>query len=137
MPVGPAVIVVHLASVWPPFTSEAKEAIAHYPEIVKEIKLALQECGRELARYVLKKRRVSDAIQKKGYIEKYLNHVGSALKELLNLSEKEEARINDSLKEILEKSRKIDEIETVEHDESEERLGILQKDDEPGAWEDG
>ena len=130
LPVGPAVVLVHLASVWPPFTSEAKEAIAHYPEIIKEIKLALQECGRELARYVLKKRRVSDAIQKKGYIEKYLNHVGGALKELLKLSDKEETRINDSLKEILEKSRKIEEIDKVEHNELDERLGILGQDEE-------
>jgi len=125
LPVGPVVILVHLASVWPPFTSEAKEAIAHYPEIIKEIKLALQECGRELARYVLKKRRVSEAIQKKSYIEKYLGHVGAALKELLNLSEKEEIRVNESLKDILEKSRKIEDLETVQHDESEEKIGIL------------
>lgn len=136
LPVGPAVVLVHLASVWPPFTSEAKEAIAHYPEIIKEIKLALQECGRELARYVLKKRRVSDAIQKKGYIEKYLNHVGGALKELLTLSDKEESRINDSLKEILEKSRKIEEIEKVEHDDSEERIGILSYDNEESQGEE-
>ncbi|MBW3022622.1 DNA topoisomerase VI subunit B [Candidatus Woesearchaeota archaeon] len=129
LPVGPAVIVVHLASVWPPFTSEAKEAIAHYPEIIKEIKLALQECGRNLARYVGKKKRVHDALKKKGYIEKYLPHVGQALKELLQLSEKEESRINDSLKEILEKTRSIEELEKVEHDESEERLGILQEEE--------
>ena len=38
---------VHIASVWVPFTSESKEAVA-YPEIVKEIKLAIQECGRKL-----------------------------------------------------------------------------------------
>jgi len=130
LPAGPAVIVVHLASVWPPFTSEAKEAIAHYPEIIREIKLALQECGRELSRYVGKKKRVQDAMKKKGYIEKYLNHVGGALKELLGLSAAEESRINDSLKEILEKSRQIDEIEKVEHDESGERLGILQDEEQ-------
>ena len=126
LPTGPAVIVVHLASVWPPFTSEAKEAVAHYPEIIKEIKLALQECGRELMRYVSKKTRVQDALKKKGYIEKYLPHVSEALKELLGLSEKEEERIKESLIEILEKSRKIDELEAVEHDDSEEKLGILQ-----------
>src|SRR3989338_7680175 len=33
LPAGPAVILVHIASVWVPFTSEAKEAIAHYDEI--------------------------------------------------------------------------------------------------------
>jgi DNA topoisomerase VI subunit B len=42
-------IVVHIASVWVPFTSESKEAIAQYPEILKEIKLALQEAGRNLS----------------------------------------------------------------------------------------
>jgi len=126
LPVGPAVVAIHLASVWPPFTSEAKEAIAHYPEIVKEIKLALQECGRELARYVSKKRKVTNELQKKGYIEKYLPHVSSALKEILGLSEKEEQRINSSLKEILEKSRPTEIIEKVEREEDGERFGILE-----------
>ena len=48
LPAGPMVIFVHMASVWVPFTSESKEAIADYDEIRKEIKLALQECGRRL-----------------------------------------------------------------------------------------
>ena len=48
LPAGPMVIFVHIASVWVPFTSESKEAIADYDEIRKEIKLALQECGRRL-----------------------------------------------------------------------------------------
>ncbi|MDM7916930.1 MAG: DNA topoisomerase VI subunit B, partial [Candidatus Eisenbacteria bacterium] len=47
LPVGPAILLVHIASAWVPFTSESKEAIAHYPEILKEIRLALQECGRQ------------------------------------------------------------------------------------------
>jgi DNA topoisomerase-6 subunit B len=38
LPLGPVVLMVHMASVWVPFTSESKEAIAHYPEILKEIK---------------------------------------------------------------------------------------------------
>src|SRR5262250_2161710 len=42
LPAGPMVIFVHMASVWVPFTSESKEAIADYDEIRKEIKLALQ-----------------------------------------------------------------------------------------------
>jgi len=44
-PIGPLAIFVHLASVWVPFTSEAKEAVAHYPELLREITLALQECA--------------------------------------------------------------------------------------------
>jgi len=35
LPVGPMLLIVHIASVWVPFTSESKEAIAHYPEIIK------------------------------------------------------------------------------------------------------
>ncbi len=52
LPTGPVVLVVHIASVWVPFTSESKEAIAHYPEIVEEIQRALQECGRQLGAYL-------------------------------------------------------------------------------------
>ena len=52
LPVGPLAIVVHLASVWVPFTSEAKEAVAHYDELLKEMRLALQECGRKLGTHL-------------------------------------------------------------------------------------
>ncbi|MFT3685432.1 MAG: DNA topoisomerase VI subunit B [Phycisphaerales bacterium] len=45
LPVGPLVVMIHMASVWVPFTSESKEAIADYDEIRKEMKLALMECG--------------------------------------------------------------------------------------------
>ncbi len=31
LPIGPMLLMVHIASVWVPFTSESKEAIAHYP----------------------------------------------------------------------------------------------------------
>ena len=45
LPAGPMVIFVHMASVWVPFTSESKEAIADYDEIQKEITLALREAA--------------------------------------------------------------------------------------------
>jgi DNA topoisomerase-6 subunit B len=54
LPVGPMLLMVHIASVWVPFTSESKEAIAHYPEIIKEIRLGLQECGRQVATHIRK-----------------------------------------------------------------------------------
>lgn len=110
MPTGPAVMIVHLASVWPPFTSEAKEAIAHYPEIIKEIKLALQECGRELFRYIGKKRRVSDVLKKKSYIETYIPHVSEALKVLIKLDDREQKKVEERLKELLEKTRPTEEL---------------------------
>ena len=59
----PLVIVVHMASVWVPFTSEAKEAIAGYDEIAKEIRLALQECGRRVGVHVFSGRFASRPIR--------------------------------------------------------------------------
>lgn len=106
LPEGPLVIMVHLASVWVPFTSESKEAIAHYPEIIKEIKLALQECGRKLALFLGRCRRAAEAQRKREYIERYIPHIGIALREILALSEKEERQVVTRLQDILERSRK-------------------------------
>ncbi len=117
IPVGPCIIAVHISSVWTPYTSEAKEAIAHYPEIIKEVKLALQECGRELLRYVGKKKRIGDELKKRGYIEKYIPIVAEAIRELLELQKIEETRIESSLKEMLEKHR--GEIENIEAENKE------------------
>ena len=124
LPIGPIVLAVHLASVWAPFTSEAKEAIAHYPEIMKEIKLAVQECARELYAYLRKKQRFHEQIKKKGYIEKYIPHISESLKEILNLREDEVPEIKSALEEILEKTRKIEELETPEEFDEEEKIGI-------------
>ena len=106
LPKGPLVIVVHIASVWVPFTSESKEAIAHYPEIVKEIKLAVQECGRQLGKYLKRRHKSQEEERKKSYIEKYIPHVGQALKEILDLSDQKEKKTEKLLKDILERSRK-------------------------------
>ncbi len=130
IPVGPCIIVVHISSVWTPYTSEAKEAIAHYPEIIKEIKLALQECGRDLMSYVGKKKRIGDELKKRGYIEKYIPVVAEAIRELLELQKVEETRIESNLKEMLEKHRgEIKEIadKNEEYDEAFAKIGKEEK----------
>ncbi len=105
LPLGPMTLMVHVASVWVPFTSESKEAVAHYPEIIKEIRLALQECGRQLSAFLRRRRREADALKKKSYIESYIPHIAIALKDMLRLKEKQETRIVNNLKYILEKTR--------------------------------
>ncbi|MHC4116625.1 MAG: DNA topoisomerase VI subunit B [Planctomycetota bacterium] len=105
LPSGPLIIMVHMASVWVPFTSESKEAVAHYPEIVKQIKLALQECGRKLAIFIRRRRKAADSERKKAYIQKYIPHVAIALREMLNLSERQEAAMVKQLTDVLERSR--------------------------------
>jgi DNA topoisomerase-6 subunit B len=107
LPVGPITVVVHMASVWVPFTSESKEAVASYDEIVKEMKLALQDAGRRLARFIRKGQRERDAAKKRKYIEKYIPHIGIALQEILGLSEDEEQDIVATLTDTLERSRKM------------------------------
>jgi DNA topoisomerase-6 subunit B len=107
LPTGPMVLLVHVASVWVPFTSESKEAIAAYPEIIRELRLGLQECGRKLGGFLRHRQRLAEAEQKKSYIQVYIPHIGIALKEILGLSDKDEKRVVEVLTDTLEKSRTI------------------------------
>jgi DNA topoisomerase-6 subunit B len=65
--------------VWVPFTSEAKEAVAHYPEITREIQLAAQECGRKLAAHIRKKQHADYQAQRRSIFELYIEEVAQAL----------------------------------------------------------
>jgi DNA topoisomerase-6 subunit B len=104
LPIGPMVILVHMASVWVPFTSESKEAIAHYPEIIKEMVFGLQECGRQLSVYLSRRRREAEAARKRNYIELYIPHLALGLKQVLDLKDREEKTIITKLSRMLEKT---------------------------------
>ena len=106
LPAGPIVLMVHMASVWVPFTSESKEAIAHYPEIIKEIKLAVQECGRKLGIHVRRQKRIKLELGKRSYIETYLPYIGEALQEILSLKDTQVKKVVTKLEDVLEKTRK-------------------------------
>ena len=106
LPIAPMVIFVHIASVWVPFTSESKEAIASYDEILKEIKLALRECGRKLGTHIRKQKRIQREHDKRSHIEKYIPHIGIALQEILGMSDEERDTTTDTLEDVLHKSRK-------------------------------
>jgi DNA topoisomerase-6 subunit B len=82
MPSGPIMILVHVASVWIPYTSESKEAIASYPEIIKEIKLGLQECGRKIGAMIRRKRKIMEKRMRLNLFEKYAEEISLALSEL-------------------------------------------------------
>jgi DNA topoisomerase VI subunit B len=88
MPEGPLVICVHMASVWIPFTSESKEAVADYDEIRKEIKLAVQECGRRLCAYVRKRQRVAREGERRHIFERYIGEVVIACKKMTSVDAK-------------------------------------------------
>jgi len=77
-PVGPLVVMIHMASVWVPFTSESKEAIADYDEIRKEMTLALKECGRKLGQYIRRRQRMKRDAQKRDVFERYIGEISKA-----------------------------------------------------------
>ena len=79
LPVGPMALLVHIASVWVPFTSESKEAVAHYPDIMKEIQLAAQECGRKLATFIRKRKAADYQAQRRSIFELYIEEVANAI----------------------------------------------------------
>jgi DNA topoisomerase-6 subunit B len=82
LPAGPMVIFVHMASVWVPFTSESKEAIADYDEIRKEIKLALQECGRRLGMFLRRRERAKGEFRRRNIFALYIEEVVEACNRL-------------------------------------------------------
>ena len=82
LPAGPMVIFVHMASVWVPFTSESKEAIADYDEIRKEIKLALQECGRRLGVFLRRREHAKSEFRRRNIFELYIEEVVEACNRL-------------------------------------------------------
>ncbi|MEC8252860.1 MAG: DNA topoisomerase VI subunit B [Planctomycetota bacterium] len=107
LPIGPMVIFVHIASVWVPFTSESKEAIAGYDEIMEELKRALMECGRKLGTHVRKGKKLANEFKKRNYITMYIPHVVDALKDILELEDKEVEQATGKLTDVLERSRKL------------------------------
>ncbi|MCH8853333.1 MAG: DNA topoisomerase VI subunit B, partial [Planctomycetes bacterium] len=78
LPSAPLVILVHIASVWVPFTSESKEAVADYDEIRKEIRLAMQECGRRLGTLLKRKKKKQAFARRRDVFTRYINEVVNA-----------------------------------------------------------
>lgn len=108
LPIGPLAILVHFASVWVPFTTEGKQAIATYPEIVKEVKLALQDAGRKLAKYISEKRRYRERVLRRQLFERYIPIVAESLSKLTKKDKKE---ILNKLEEFIKKKIEVKKIE--------------------------
>lgn len=83
IPVGPAIIMVHVASTKVPFTNEAKEAIASIDEIHKELKLALQEAARGLGRHLKKQAKRSKVSEKFTLVNKILPELNRKAADML------------------------------------------------------
>ena len=88
-----------------PYTSESKEAIKPYPEILKEIKLGLQQCARRLAQYLHHEAPASPGVRSSYLYRENLPHIGIALQEILALSDSERDSVVGRLDDALHKSR--------------------------------
>jgi len=125
-PVGPLVVMIHMASVWVPFTSESKEAIADYDEIRKEMRLALQECGRKLGTYVRRRQRMRREGERRDVFERY---IGEIARSCAALTGKDAAEIYEAL---LAQARARTEIADAQLDEE----GNIIQDDSNGRLDD-
>lgn len=126
VPVGPIVVMLHMASVWVPFTSESKEAIADYDEIRKEMKLALMECGRKLGTYLRKRQKMRREGERRDVFERYIGEIAKAVNAINGTDAK---KLYDAL---LAQARKRTAIADLELDED----GKAVKQDDP-ADQDG
>ena len=79
LPLGPMVLLVHMASAWVPFTSESKEAIAHYPEILKEMQLALRDCSRKLASFLRSREKARMQARRNSIFRMYIGELAQSL----------------------------------------------------------
>ncbi len=127
-PVGALVVMIHMASVWVPFTSESKEAIADYDEIRKEMKLALQECGRKLGQYVRRRQRMKREGEKRDVFERYIGEIAKACHSITG------SEIEQVYNALLEQARARTEIADAQLDEEgrfiKDEHGRLAKDDD-------
>ncbi len=98
VPVGPAVLLVHIASTNIPFTSESKDAVADVPEILVEVDLGLKEVARKLRRYLSRQSLLSDRREKEEIIRKILPRIARKLSDIL---EKEEPDIGPVVAKIM------------------------------------
>lgn len=77
LPVGPAILLIHIAATKVPFTSESKEAVADVEEILKEVRLAFQECARNLGRHLNKRKKREKTRAKFDLITKVLPEIAA------------------------------------------------------------
>ncbi len=83
IPIGAAIILVHVASTHIPFTSESKEAIADVPEISQEIDLALKDVARSLKNYLSRQDNLLKRREKEEIIQKILPRIAKKVGEIL------------------------------------------------------
>lgn len=99
----PISVMINVSSVYVPYSGVGKQAIAQEPEIIEEIKLAVQDCARALQRHISNQQNMTMQATKYNTIIRYVNQLA------LNLSEITDQKQDDlkkRLREIIDKRYK-------------------------------
>jgi DNA topoisomerase VI subunit B len=144
LPSGPITLMVHMASVWVPFTSESKEAIASYPEILKELRLGLQAVGRNLSTFLNQRKKVQQEGERREIFLRYLGEVAGAVSSIKGYSDKSKKQLYDQLVEVARRRTAVADVQLddrgkkVQRPENEFGDNVLiVKEEEPQVIEDG
>ncbi|MEW6294900.1 MAG: DNA topoisomerase VI subunit B [Candidatus Diapherotrites archaeon] len=117
---APLTVFVNLISVYVPYTSAGKQAIADEEEVLEELRLALMDAGRKIVRYIVGKRKEKEKQEKKRMYMKYAIEVAYAVSALTG---KEKKSIEKKLLDIVLKKLKLEEQEEKRiEEESDEEL---------------
>ena len=111
LPTGPITVMVHMASVWVPFTSESKEAIAGYPEIMKELRLGLQAVGRKLAMYLNRRKRVRQEGERREIFLRYWGEVATAVASIKGYSDRSRTELYGRLVDVAKRKTAVADIQ--------------------------
>ncbi|MDE1851225.1 MAG: DNA topoisomerase VI subunit B [Candidatus Micrarchaeota archaeon] len=96
----PISVMVNVSSVYIPYSGVGKQAIAQEPEIIEEIKLAVQDCARSLQRHISNQKNMNMQATKYNTIMRYVSQLALNLSEITG--EKKDS-IEKGLKEVVEK----------------------------------
>ena len=111
LPSGPITLMVHMASVWVPFTSESKEAIASYPEILKELRLGLQAVGRNLSTFLNQRKKVQQEGERREIFLRYLGEVAGAVSSIKGYGEDSKRQLYEQLVEVAKRRTSVADVQ--------------------------
>jgi len=125
----PIVVLVNFVSVYVPYASTGKLAIAPEEDVMDEIKFAVMEAARGMQRYISGKRKTMELATKKRLVMRYVPQLAS---DIAFLSGEKREKIEKKLVEIIESkySKEVEEEETKEENnqneekESEEEVDV-------------
>lgn len=118
--VAPLTVLTNLVSVHIPYTGAGKTAIADEDEIYEEMRLALMDAGRKIARFISGQKRDKEKQEKKKLFLKYATEVAIGVNWLTG---KPKTEVEKKLHDIVLKKLKLEEKEEAENGEIEKLKG--------------